>query len=305
VHNPSDCKVILVQNKFFLLSPYSITDSRSQRASDKGLVVHICKNDRSNGEDGHGSLHSDRKPKNCSRTEDISSNNLKKTTILIDLSPVCSDICITEQGLLQKEMLKKSRNEKPGTSTGTLQSPSLIMKTINNTSQVQESGGNKGESSSRYMQGNKRMIMNSINRQTKAPIAAPRTKKMNIQSQNCTNRYRSDLCAKITEKNTNSAVLIKRACVNPQAEEDGSEETLVVPSQLAALKELYYNAELSDDSERADEEVRSYMSGGGDEDDRDQDEDSSSMVSGSWSRMRAFHNIQHHFHKLNISHKGI
>ncbi|KAJ9599433.1 hypothetical protein L9F63_010083, partial [Diploptera punctata] len=80
-----------------------------------------------------------------------------------------------------------------------------------------------------------------------------------------------------------------------------TDDVTVVPNQLAALKELYYNAELSDDSERADEEVRSYMSGG-DKDDRD--EDVSSVVSGSWSRMRAFRNIQQHFNKFAQLQKG-
>lgn len=274
----------LLQNKIFLLSPYSITDIRSQTSSDKGLVVHISKNEESNGED------SNMKPKYYSRTEDINSNSVKKTTtILIDLSPVSSDNCVTKMELLQKEILKKSDNEKAGKSTGTLQSPSLIMKTINNSSQVQDPGGNNVEYSRQYLSGNKRMIGNSSSGQSEAPVAAPRTKKINTQSQNC----------------RDSKLFIKRACVKTQAEDGRDEETLIVRNQLAALKELYYSAELSDDSERADEEVRSYMSGCGDEDDRDQNEDSSSVVSGSWSRVTAFRNIQHHFHKFNTSYKGI
>jgi hypothetical protein len=295
----------LLQDEILLLSPYSITDIRSQTASDKGLVVHICKSEGSNGEDGHGSLDSNMKPKYCSRTQDINSSNVKKTTtILIDLSPLSSNNCVTKTELLQKEMLKKSGNEKSSKSTGTLQSPSLIMKTISS-SQVQEVEGNNEESSNQYVQGNERLIRNGISRQSEALVAAPRTKKSNIQSQNCTHRYISDLSVKTAENNTNSKLLMKQTCTNTQAEEGRNEEIPVVPNQLAALKELYYSAELSDDSERADEEVRSYMSGGGDEDDRDQDEDSSSVVSGSWSRVRAFRNIQHHFHKFSTSHKGI
>lgn len=246
------------------------------------------------------------KTKNCSRTQDINSSNVKKTTtILIDLSPISSDNYVAKTELLQKDMLKKSGNEKSGKSTETLRSPSLIMKTINNSSQVQETEGNNEECSNHYMQGNERIIRNGICKQSDVPVAAPRTKKTNIQSQNLTNRYISDLSVKTAETNTNGKLLVKRTFINTQAKEERNEETLVVPNQLAALKELYYSAELSDDSERADEEVRSYMSGGGDEEDRDQDEDSSSVVSGSWSRVRAFRNIQHHFHKFNTSHKGI
>lgn len=283
-----------------------ITDIRSQTASDKGLVVHICKNDGSSNEDGHGSLHSSMKPEDYSRTEDINGKNAKRTTtIFIDLSPDSSDNHVIKVGLVQNEMLKKSGNEESSKSTGTLRSPSLIMKTINNSSQAQEQEENKGENSNQHMQGNKGITSNSINKQTGAPVAAPRTNKMYIQSQNFTNRYRSNLCAKSEENDINSKLFVKRPCINSQGEDDRNTEILEASSQLAALKELYYSTELSDDSERADEEVRSYMSGGGDEDDRDQDEESSSVVSGSWSRMRAFRNIHHHFHKFNTGHKGI
>ncbi|XP_023718334.1 uncharacterized protein LOC111870354 isoform X2 [Cryptotermes secundus] len=279
-------------------------DIRSQTASDKGLVVHICKNDGSSHEDGHGSLHSSMNPEDYSRTEDINGRNAKRTTtIFIDLSPDSSDNHVTKVGLVQNEMLKISGNEECSKSTGTLRSPSLIMKTINNSSQAQEQEENKGENSNQHMQGKKGITSNSINTQTGAPVAAPRTNKMYIQSQNFTNRCRSNLCAKSEENNINSKLFVKRPCINSQGEDDRNTEILEASSQLAALKELYYSTELSDDSERADEEVRSYMSGGGDEDDRDQDEESSSVVSGSWSRMRAFRNIHHHFHKFNTGHK--
>jgi hypothetical protein len=286
--------------------PYSITDIRSQTASDKGLVVHIGKNYGSSIEDGHGCLDCSTIPEKYSRTEDINGRNAKRTTtILIDLSPVSSDDKIKKVGLIQNELLKKSRNKESGKSGGNLQSPSLIMKTINSSSQIQEQEGNKGENSNRHIQGNKRITSKNIIRQTEVPVAAPRSNKMNIQPRNFTNRYRNNLCAKTADNSTNSKLFVKRLCVNTQGEEERNEEVLVASNQLAALKELYYNTELSDDSERADEEVRSYMSGGGDEDDKNEDEESSSVVSGSWSRMRAYHNIHHHFHKFSTGHKGI
>ncbi|PNF22613.1 hypothetical protein B7P43_G10866, partial [Cryptotermes secundus] len=217
-------------------------------------------------------------PEDYSRTEDINGRNAKRTTtIFIDLSPDSSDNHVTKVGLVQNEMLKISGNEECSKSTGTLRSPSLIMKTINNSSQAQEQEENKGENSNQHMQGKKGITSNSINTQTGAPVAAPRTNKMYIQSQNFTNRCRSNLCAKSEENNINSKLFVKRPCINSQGEDDRNTEILEASSQLAALKELYYSTELSDDSERADEEVRSYMSGGGDEDDRDQDEESSSV----------------------------
>lgn len=73
-------------------------------------------------------------------------------------------------------------------------------------------------------------------------------------------------------------------------------DDFIIPKQLEALKKLYEDAgELSDDSERADEEVRSYMSA--DTEDNDKvvpvlsasplKDDTSSVLSGSWSKMRA------------------
>lgn len=82
-------------------------------------------------------------------------------------------------------------------------------------------------------------------------------------------------------------------CVQPVA---------AIPDQLAALRKLYDEAaEHSDDSEKADEEVRSYMSAGGDDSDavRDTEDDVSSVVSGSWSKMRAFRNIKQHLHNIH------
>lgn len=75
-----------------------------------------------------------------------------------------------------------------------------------------------------------------------------------------------------------------------------------IPEQLAALKRLYDEAsEQSDDSERADEEVRSYMSGGGDDSDLHEPEDVRSVVSGSWSKMRAFRAIKHQLNNGNTT----
>lgn len=77
-----------------------------------------------------------------------------------------------------------------------------------------------------------------------------------------------------------------------------------IPEQLAALKKLYDEAsEHSDDSERADEEVRSYMSGGGDDSDLYETEDVRSVVSGSWSKMRAFRAIKQHLNNGNVTTK--
>ncbi|XP_047100644.1 uncharacterized protein LOC124718985 [Schistocerca piceifrons] len=78
------------------------------------------------------------------------------------------------------------------------------------------------------------------------------------------------------EKTEEEAVARQRA----QAQAQGAGSTR---SQLAALKELYYSGVASEDS--ADEEVRSYMSAGGDDSDR------ASELSGSWSRVRAFRNM--------------
>lgn len=296
----------MIQEWFVLLLPYSIADIRSQTVSDKGLVVHICKNNGSNGEDGYESRDSDMKVKNYFTTADINSRNVNKTTtILIDVSAVPSSNCVTKVGLPKYEMPKKLENKESDKSTATLRSPSLIMQTINSSSKLQVPAESKEDGSHRYVQAERRMNSSCTNRQTEAPVAAPRTKKMNIQSQNCTNKCRSDLCIKSTEDNLNSDLLVKKTCINNEAEEDTNEETLVVCNQLAVLKELYFSADLSDDSELADEEVRSYMSGGGDEDDRVQDVDSCSMVSGSWSRMKPFRNIQHRFHKFNTKQKGI
>lgn len=279
---------------------------RSQTASDKGLVVHICKNNGSNDEDGHEIPDSNMKRKSSSTTADIKSSNVNKTTtILIDISAVPSRNCVTEMGVLKNEFLKKSENEESDKSAGTLRSPSLIMKTITSSSKVQAAEENKKDSFRQCTQGERQMNGSCINRQTEVPVAALRTKKMNIQSQNYTNKYRSDLYMKTTDYNTDNELTVEKTGVNNEAEEDTKEEALVVCNQLAVLKELYLSADLSDDSELADEEVRSYMSGGGDEDDRVRDVDSCSMVSGSWSRMRPFRNIQHHFHKFNIKQKGI
>jgi len=293
----------LIQEWFVLLLPYSIADMRSQTASDKGLVVHICKNNGSNGEDGYESRDSEVKVKNYFTTADINSRNVNKTTtILIDVSAVPSSNCVTKMGLPKNEIPKKLENEESDKSTATLRSPSLIMKTINSSSKLQVPAESKDDGSHQYVQAERRINSSCTNRQTEVPVAAPRTKKMNIQSQNCTNKCRNDLCIKSTKDTLNS---VKKTCINNEAEEDTNEETLVVCNQLAVLKELYFSADLSDDSELADEEVRSYMSGGGDEDDRVQDVDSCSMVSGSWSRMKPFRNIQHHFHKFNTKQKGI
>jgi len=296
----------LIQEWFVLLLPYSIADMRSQTASDKGLVVHICKNNGNNGEDGYESRDSDVKVKNYFTTADINSRNVNKTTsILIDVSAVPSSNCVRKMGLPKNEIPKKLENEESDKSTATLRSPSLIMQTINSSSKLQVPAESKDNGSHQYVQTERRMNSSCTNRKTEAPVAAPRTKKMSIQSQNCTNKYRNDLCIKSTEDNLNSDLLVKKTCINNEAEEDTNEDTLVVCNQLAVLKELYFSADLSDDSELADEEVRSYMSGGGDEDDRVQDVDSCSMVSGSWSRMKPFRNIQHHFHKFNTKQKGI
>ncbi|GLV34146.1 uncharacterized protein CBL_00075 [Carabus blaptoides fortunei] len=83
-----------------------------------------------------------------------------------------------------------------------------------------------------------------------------------------------------------------------------SELPAAIPDQLAALRKLYDEAaEHSDDSEKADEEVRSYMSGGGGGDDsdvvRETEDDVSSVVSGSWSKMRAFRNIKQHLQNIH------
>lgn len=284
--------------------PYSITDIRSQTASDKGLVVHIYKNYGSSNEDGHVFQDSSKKHKNYSRTEDINGKNAKRTSIFIDLSPVSSDNKVTKVGLVQNDLLKKSRNVESDKSGGSFQSLSPVKKAINSP-QAQAQEGNKEDNYNRHMQGNKGITSKSITRQTGAPVIAPGTSNMNIQSQLFTNRCRNNLGAVTAENSTNSKLLVKKCCANTQGEGERNEEVLVASSHLAALKKLYYSAELSDDSDRADEEVRSYMSGGGDEDDSDQDKESSSEVSGSWSRMRAFCNIRHHFHKFSSGHKGI
>lgn len=83
-----------------------------------------------------------------------------------------------------------------------------------------------------------------------------------------------------------------------------SKKTLpsAVPDQLEALKQLYAEAaEHSDDSQRADEEVRSYMSAAGEESDyRSTEDEVSSVVSGSWSKMRAFKTVQRHINNTAI-----
>ncbi|XP_069703149.1 platelet binding protein GspB-like isoform X2 [Periplaneta americana] len=279
-------------------------DTKRQTASDKGLVVRISKSDGNINIDSHSPLDFNAKSEEHSRSDDPNSNSTKKTTtILIDLSPSPSDNCISNVELLQRPMHKNSVGERTNKSTGTLRSPSLIMKTISKSTQVQESNTDETQQSMQNAQKNKRVVNRGVDRQTDKqdtpPVAAPRTKKLAANLEKRINTRGSNACVRNTERTINTKTFVKKNCVKPQAEER-SEGKKVVASQLAALKQLYYNnAELSDDSERADEEVRSYMSGGGDEDDKDQDEDASSVVSGSWSRMRAFRNIQHHFHKFN------
>lgn len=65
-------------------------------------------------------------------------------------------------------------------------------------------------------------------------------------------------------------------------------EKVIRPSQLDLLKEILDPGEISEDSLKADEEVRTYMSTGDDDDD---DDTLSSELSGSWSRMRTFRHI--------------
>lgn len=76
-----------------------------------------------------------------------------------------------------------------------------------------------------------------------------------------------------------------RKSVNKESEING---LAVVPTQLDILKNLLDPGELSDDSLKADEEVRAYMSTGNEDED---DDTMSSELSGSWSKMRTFKHI--------------
>ncbi|PSN36251.1 hypothetical protein C0J52_21118 [Blattella germanica] len=231
-------------------------DEKKQTVSDKGLVVHIGKN-----EDSGAKNEAFRRREGASPT--------KTTTIMIDLSPSSSDNKLFQRDFENK--MENSKSKKLATAaghTGSLRSPSLIMKTISKSSLFQDVGS---EDDVLFIDNSQRSL-NS-----------------NSEDSNQTSVH--------NESETDSSSEANHAVKSP-GKENKDDDKIVVPNQLAALKELYYNAELSDDSERADEEVRSYMSGGGDEDDRERDEDVSSVVSGSWSRMRAFRNIQQHFNKI-------
>jgi hypothetical protein len=221
------------------VSILSIADMKRQTVSDRGLVVHIGKNNV--------------KGEAYSRTED--SSKKKTTTITIDLSPSPLDNKMFHDYNKKAERIITS-------GTGSLRSPSLIMKTISKSSLIQEDD------------------------------LTPE----HVQKCNEKNDSESDSSSEMDQSS--------RCIESGDKIQKAKDDIAVVPNQLAALKELYYNAELSDDSERADEEVRSYMSGG-DKEDRNRDEDVSSVVSGSWSRMRAFRNIQQHFSKFAQSQKGI
>lgn len=68
-----------------------------------------------------------------------------------------------------------------------------------------------------------------------------------------------------------------------------------IPQQLEALRKLY--EDWQSDSE-ADKEVQSLMNKTDEESAKEFDDDNSSVVSGSWSKMRAFRNMQQQRNKI-------
>ncbi|XP_063220802.1 uncharacterized protein LOC134530123 isoform X2 [Bacillus rossius redtenbacheri] len=101
------------------------------------------------------------------------------------------------------------------------------------------------------------------------------------------------LSKQFEEKSTKSSRSVSLRTMSDEGESVAAEEgPMAVPSQLAALRELYGQ---SDDSEQADEEVRSILSGGGDEQPDKDEDDEASVLSGSWSRVRGIRNVRHHF----------
>ena len=103
----------------------SIADVKRQTVSDKGLIVHIGKNNDSNVKDDA-----------YSRSEDSSMK--KTTTITIDLSPSPSDNKMFHMDYDKKMEISNSRIIASG--IGSLRSPSLIMKTISKSSLIQDAG---------------------------------------------------------------------------------------------------------------------------------------------------------------------
>lgn len=71
----------------------------------------------------------------------------------------------------------------------------------------------------------------------------------------------------------------------------------IVPTQLDILKNLLDPGELSDDSLKADEEVRAYMSTGNEDED---DDTMSSELSGSWSKKRTFKHINQEINRKQV-----
>ncbi|KAJ8928046.1 hypothetical protein NQ314_019459 [Rhamnusium bicolor] len=70
-----------------------------------------------------------------------------------------------------------------------------------------------------------------------------------------------------------------------------------IPQQLEALKKLYEDVQSDSD---ADKEVQLLMSKITEKDINKIEDDNSSIVSGSWSKMRAYKNISEHFSRTNI-----
>nr|CAD7440079.1 unnamed protein product [Timema bartmani] len=281
---------------------------REDSKEEKGLVIRICRQEVSNKEE-----QAVEKPP--------AFKSSMTTKISIDVKPPA----LSEN---KRSKFSKSTNIAKnicGSKSEILQSPSLIMKTIQKPfTQVQKL--------SRKFEG-LHIIEKSENNQPKGSLhTEPVESISSARQRNSSIVFKefeeSTAKTKVSDAldywrnrvlNTKKKVSLKdiKVCQKPPSpyknvSSDSDEDVAIirqtrekesfilgelgVSNHLAALKEMYFQSD--DDSERADEEVRSIMSGGAEEE-VNTEEDGSSIVSGSWSRMRAFRNVRHHFHKFN------
>ncbi|XP_066998145.2 uncharacterized protein [Anabrus simplex] len=263
-------------------------DAKKQTTSKKGLMVRIGNSDPSSSE-VHASLTCYPDTENLS----VVDNGKTKKTTMITIDLTSSPHCDNNKVQLMSDT-KKIKPENIAKSEEVLLSPSLIMKTILNPSALSY----QSVSFDKITSLGKSAVCNEGSNSALSDLNSSARSQQEIKLPD--KKVKSESNRGFPEKGNDGDECGKMRSVPKLVLNTSDREPFTIPSQLAALKEMYYSGDLSDDSERADEEVRSYMSGGGDEDDIDiKDEDASSVVSGSWSRMRAYRNIRHHFHKFN------
>nr|CAD7400067.1 unnamed protein product [Timema cristinae] len=284
---------------------------REDSKEEKGLVIRICRQEVSNKEQA------------VEKPPAIKSS--MTTKISIDVKPsVLSENKRSKFASAETKSTNIAKNIHHGKSE-LLQSPSLIMKTIQKPFTQVQKLSRKFEELPIVEKTENNQPKGSLHMEIVEPISSAR----HINSSIVFKEFEeSNAKTKVSDAldywrnrvlNTKKKVSLKdiKVCQKPPSpyknvSSDSDEDVatirqtrekdsfilgeLGVSNHLAALKEMYFKSD--DDSERADEEVRSIMSGGAEEE-MNAEEDGSSIVSGSWSRMRAFRNVRHHFHKFN------